>query len=193
MTKFDEKRIADKIRNFRLSRRMTLEHLAKMTGFTKGYLSQIENSEKSPPISTLAKIAAALNADIISFISEDEELKREDTNIDVVKRNERKIIGSRGAPTGYTYQSLAYRMAGKNIDPYLLTIDDKTPRVEFQHEGEEFLYILEGKMEFYYEGKTYILEEGDSAYLNSGIPHSGKSIGKKPARFLCIMYSYKRD
>lgn len=191
MDEFDEKRIADEIRNFRLDRGMTLENLASITGLTKGYLSRIENSEKPPPISTLAKIASALNVDIISFLSEDKE-RREHTDIDIVKGSERKVIGSRGNPFGYTYESLAYRMAGKNMDPYVITINDQRPNTEFKHEGEEFIHIIEGKIEFYYEGKTYLLEEGDSAYLNSGIPHSGRSIGNKTAKFLCIMYSYKR-
>ena len=191
MHEFNEKRIADRVNSFRLIRKMTLDNLAKMTGFTKGYLSQIENSEKSPPISTLAKIAAALNVDIISFLSEDEELT-EDTNIDVVKGSERKIVGSRGAPFGYTYESLAFRMAGKNMEPYIIKINDQIPNTEFQHEGEEFIHIVEGKIEFYYEGKPYVLEEGDSIYFNSGIPHSGRSIGNKTAKFLCVMYSYKK-
>lgn len=191
MTEFDEKRIAHLIRLFRLSRGMTLDNLSSITGFTKGYISQIENSEKSPPISTLAKIAEALNVDIISFLSEDEE-RTEDTNIDVVKGSERKIVGREGTPFGYTYKSLAFRMAGKNMEPYVITINDQSPNTEFQHEGEEFIYIVEGKIEFYYQGKTYVLEEGDSAYFNSGIPHSGRSIGNKTAKFLCMMYSYKR-
>jgi len=191
MPEFDEKKIAERVRSFRLSRGMTMDNIAKMTGFTKGYISQIENSEKSPPISTLAKIATALNVDITSFLSEDEEQKKE-TDIDIVKGNKRKIIGSRGTPFGYTYESLAHRMAGKNMEPYVITINDQIPTSEFQHEGEEFIYIIRGKMEFYYKGKTFILEEGDSAYFNSGIPHSGRSIGKKTAKFLCMMYSYKR-
>jgi quercetin dioxygenase-like cupin family protein len=129
--------------------------------------------------------------DIISFLSEVEEGK-EDANIDIVKKNERKVIGSRGSPFGYMYESLAYRMTGKNMEPYIITINDQIPNTEFQHEGEELIYVLEGKIEFYYEGKTYVLEEGDNAYFNSGIPHSGRSIGTKTAKFLCMMYSYKR-
>lgn len=189
MVEFDEKRIGDKIKEFRLSRCMTLDQLAAMTGFTKGYISRIENSEKSPPVSTLGKIANALNIDIISFLSGDEE-RKEDTNIDIIKKDERKVVGSMDAPTGYTYESLAYRIPGKNMDPYMITIDDHSS--EFQHEGEEFIHIIQGKIEFYYEGKTYTLEEGDSAYFSSGIPHSGRSIGDSKAKFLCVMYSYRR-
>ena len=189
MPEFEERKISDRIRHLRLLRGMTLDTLSSVTGFTKGYLSRIENSEKSPPISTLTKIASALNVDIVAFLAENDE-QPYDINLDIVKKNERKVIRSRAPAQSYTYESLAYRMAGKNMEPYVITINNQT--TEFQHDGEEFIFILEGRIEFHYEGKKFFLEEGDSAYFNAGLPHSGKSIGRKTAKFLCMIYSYKR-
>ncbi len=188
---FDEKRISERIRNLRLEKGLTLDRLASITGLTKGYLSRIENSDKSPPFSTLTKIASAFNTDIISFLFDENE-GSSGTNLDIVRAESRREIGRRFAPEAYGYESLAYRMRGKNMEPMLVTMDEKAPIVEFHHEGEEFIYILEGELEFYYEGKAYILGPGDSIYFNSGVPHSGRSLGQDPVRFLCIIYSYKR-
>lgn len=66
----DEKLINDRIKRLRLRKKITLESLAKTTGFTTGYLSRIENSGSAPPISTLSKIAQALEADVSFFLSE---------------------------------------------------------------------------------------------------------------------------
>ena len=63
----------------------------------------------------------------------------------------------------------------------------------FSHEGEEFIYMLEGTHEFVYNKKKYILHEGDSIYFDSKIPHTGRSLGKKRAKILAVMYSYKRN
>ena len=78
------------------------------------------------------------------------------------------------------------------MEPFLLmpAFDE---RAIFSHDGEEFMYILEGVHEFIYDNKKYILNEGDSIYFDSRIPHTGRSIGKKRAKILAVMYSYKRN
>jgi len=190
MEELNEKAITDRIRHYRTMRKMTLDHLASLSGLTKGYLSRIENSGKAPPISTLGKIASSLDVDIVSLLKEDEASEKD--NLAIVRKIDRKVIGDRSASCGYTYESLAYRIAGKNMDPYLITITEEPTATIFEHEGEEFIHILSGKMKFFYEGETYILEEGDSAYFNSGVAHSGMSVGGAPARFLCVIYSYRR-
>ncbi|MGD2125514.1 MAG: cupin domain-containing protein [Desulfobacteraceae bacterium] len=62
----------------------------------------------------------------------------------------------------------------------------------FQHEGESFMYVLEGKHEFMYDGDKYIMEEGDSVYFDAAVPRTGRSLGNKEAKLLAIMYNYKR-
>ena len=63
----------------------------------------------------------------------------------------------------------------------------------YSHEGEEFIYIMEGNIKFVYGDQTYILEQGDNVYFDSCIPHSGKSLGDKKARLLVVIYFYKRN
>jgi transcriptional regulator with XRE-family HTH domain len=188
-----EAQIVQKINELRRARNLTLDKLADLTGLTKGYLSRIENSQKSPPVSTLSKIAGALGVDITEFFSHNS-TSPELVDMTITRKGERLKIGDRQTPYGYIYEAMAYRMIGKNMEPYVLTIDNEIYDYDqgFQHIGEEFLYVLEGKLEHHYEGKTYILEKGDSVYFDASKHHYGRSIGMKKAKVLCIIFSYKR-
>jgi transcriptional regulator with XRE-family HTH domain len=186
----DEKKIVENIKQTRLAAGISLDRLAKLTGLTKGYLSKIENAEKVPPFSTLVKIASALNVDISRLISGDSEIQPP-TRLSIVRAGERHRVATKGTLYGYRYEALAYNKPGKNMEPYIL-IPSTDEKAVFSHEGEEFMYVLEGTHEFVYDGERYVLEEGDSIYFDSAVPHSGKSIGPKQARVLAVMYSYKR-
>ncbi len=190
MGRLDEREVISKIRSLRKGEGMTLEQLAKMTGVTKGYLSQIENSTKAPPFSTLDKIASALGVDITYFFANNEDDKK-DARITLVKPDERKKVTPGGLRRGYGYESLAYKKAGKNMEPYLITVDQQSSGT-FQHEGEEFLYILEGSLELNYGGEKYLFKKGDSVYLDSGVEHSARAGGKGDVKLLCIIYNYRR-
>lgn len=169
---------------------MSQEMLAELSGLTKGYISKIEKSDKSPPLSTLSKIANALDTDITLLTAEELE-SPEEVSICIVRKGEGKKISS-GSLKGYHYEALAYKKRGKNMEPFMLmpSFDEKAI---FTHEGEEFMFILEGTHELVFNNKKYILNEGDSVYFDSRIPHTGRSIGEKRAKILAVMYSYKRD
>ena len=186
----DERQIVKNIKKIRQAKKMSLEKLASLSGLTKGYVSKIENSDKAPPFSTISKIANALDTDISILIAEDSETP-EDMNLCIVRKNERKVVVSKETLYGYHYEALAHKKVGKNMEPYIVVpaFDEKGV---FSHEGEEFMYVLEGTHEFVYDNKIYQLNEGDSVYFDSIIPHSGRSLGEKKAKLLAVMYSYKR-
>ena len=186
----DEKQIAKNIKKIRLKSNMSQERLAELSGLTKGYISKIEKSDKAPPLSTLSKIASALNVDI-TIVSAEYLESPEDMSLCIVRKGEGKKISS-ATLEGYHYEALAYKKSGKNMEPFILMpgFDEKAI---FSHEGEEFIYTLEGVHEFIYDNKKYILNEGDSIYFDSIIPHTGRSIGKQKAKILAVMYSYKRN
>jgi transcriptional regulator with XRE-family HTH domain len=190
MARLDEREVILKIQSLRKTKKVTLDQLAKMTRLTKGYLSQIENSTKTPPFSTLDKIAYALGVDITYFFvnSENEQV---DAKITVIKPDERKRVAPGGLRRGYGYESLAYKKSGKNMEPYLITVGFQG-RGSFKHDGEEFLFILEGTLEFSFGGKKYILKPGYSIYFDSGIEHSGRALGDEKVKMLCIIYNYRR-
>ena len=190
MARLKEEEIILKIRSLRTNKEMTLDQLAKKIGLTKGYLSQIENSANAPPFSTLDKIAYALGVDITYFFVDNENDQKE-SKITIVNPDERKKVDPGGIRRGYGYESLAYKKAGKNMEPYVITVDSQSSGT-FKHDGEEFLYILEGTMELDYGGQKYVVKKGDSIYLDSGIEHSARALGNNKVKLLCIIYNYRR-
>jgi transcriptional regulator with XRE-family HTH domain len=186
----NERSIAKNIKNLRLNKKMSLDKLSQLTGLTKGYLSKIERSHKAPPLSTLNKIALTMDVDVTFFLKENsEEVK--DTRLTVVKNRDRKKVVTKGSLYGYEYEALAYNKPGKNMEPFIIS-PALNKEATFQHDGEEFMYVLEGTHEFNYDEKKYILKKGDSIYFDSRVPHSGRSLGGKKAKILTIIYSYKR-
>jgi len=189
--KMDEKQIAKNIKRIRQSKKMSLERLAELSGLTKGYVSKIENSDKAPPFPTLSKIANALDTDISLLLANESEVP-ENLSLCIVKKNERKEVVSRGTLYGLHYEALAHKKIGKNMEPYVILPAFREKGI-FSHEGEEFIHVLEGPYEFSYDGKKYLLNTGDSIYFDSVTPHNGRSLGKKKAKILAVIYSYKRQ
>lgn len=182
----DELRIAPKIRQLRLQNRLTLDRVAERTGFTKSYLSMVELGKKSPPIATLSKIAKALGVDIAAFF----EQKRPEESILLVRKEERKVVVRDGTIFGYRYESIAPTKRKRRMEPFIITLPSKSKEGDlFDHEGEEIFYVLEGKTNFFYGDKKYLLRAGDCVYFDSSIPHRGEGMGKKPAKALVIICS----
>jgi transcriptional regulator with XRE-family HTH domain len=180
----DELRIAQKIRQVRLQNQFTLEQVARLTGFTKSYLSMVESGKKSPPIATLSKIARAMNVDITAFF---EQRKPEDQII-LVEKGKGKTVVRDGNVFGYQYESIAPTKRHKKMEPFIVThILDTNKPGWFDHEGEELFYVLEGKIKFLYGEKEFLLKEGDCLYFDSSISHRGEGIGKKPAKVLVVI------
>ena len=172
--------IANRIKELRQRRKMTLDQLSSLTGLSKGYLSRIENSSRPPPLFTLDAIARALGVDSTFLIVGTDKL--EESNICLVRNDERRSVEREPNPYKYTYEALAYKKPGKNMEPYLITVGFHRDIVEYQHQGEEF----------FYGEKSFLVKEGDSLYFDASVPHSGVSISDQEAKILCIIYSYSR-
>jgi transcriptional regulator with XRE-family HTH domain len=185
-----EHQIAKKIRDYRLARGLSVEKLASLAGLTKGYISRIERSAKPPPLYTLSKISTALGVDVPALLS-DTLPALPAAEITISRNKEHLVTDGRGTPYKYVYEALAPGKLGKNFEPYIITVSSDK-RANFRHEGEEFLYMLEGKMEFNFKDQVYVLEQGDCVYFDSAFPHGGRSIGEATAKMLVVIYSYKR-
>jgi transcriptional regulator with XRE-family HTH domain len=186
----DERIIAENIKKGRLERQLSVEQLAKRAGLTKGYVSKIENSDKAPPLSTLTKIASALNTDVGSLLSGNSE-KGEDVPLCIIRAEDRKEGPAKVEVSGYQLERLAYRKLGRNMEPFIITFSFDADHV-LSYVGEEFMYILEGTFEFVYDSKRYVLAQGDAVYFDAAVPHSGRSVGEKHAKVLVVSYYYKR-
>ncbi len=183
--------IGSKIKGIRQKKSITIQELSEKTGLSKGLISQIENDQVSPPISTLLKIASALKTDIAHFF-QDKELN---PKVVVVRKDERlksERRGIKGVDIGYSYESLAHTKMNKHMEPFIInfTTKDQEKVIMFNHDGEEFVIVLEGIVHFLTDnGDDIILNEGDSLYFESDIPHGFKSVGDKPAKALVVVYN----
>ena len=177
-----EAEIGKRIKALRSEKGITLEQLAKQTGFTKGYLSKVEKSKKAPPVSTLGNIAQAFNVTISSLLGEESPR----TSLCLVRRGERPLIARDGTAFGYSYEAMAYNYPNKIMEPFILTLPlGRKKKTFYQHEGEEILFVIQGSMKFIHGSKDYIVNEGDCVYFDSSIPHFGESIGRKEVK--CFM------
>ena len=189
-TEIRELHLGNKIRKRRQERRLTLQELADLTGLSKPLLSQIENDQVTPPLATLLKIAKGLRVGI-HFFFEDEGDRRKY----VLTRGEEGMVSQRrpksDAPEGYRYRSLAPGIRHKQIEPFLVEFDLKEWQDScfYNHEGEEFLYILEGELEFHYGEEVLRLIPVDSIFYDSSTPHGYVSMGEKKAKAVAVLYS----
>jgi len=180
----DHQTLAKRIRRLRLHRKLTLERVAEGTGFTKSYLSLIESGKKSPPIATLSRIARSLGVDIAAFFVERSIKDR----ITVVRKNEREVVARDGTSFGYQYESVASARRQKRMEPFVVTHPLVVREMGwFDHEGEELLYILEGRLKFFYGEEEFLLNAGDAVYFDSSVPHRGETVGKKRAKTLVVI------
>jgi transcriptional regulator with XRE-family HTH domain len=128
-----EAKIGKRIKALRSEKGITLEQLAKKTGFTKGYLSKVEKSKKAPPVSTLWNIAQAFNVTISSLLGEESSR----TSLCLVRRGERPLIARDGTAFGYSYEAMAYNYPNKIMEPFILTLPlGRKKKTFYQHEGE---------------------------------------------------------
>jgi transcriptional regulator with XRE-family HTH domain len=179
------KGIVDKIKLVRSEKGLSLQDIADKTGFTKSYLSQIENLKREPPISTLAKIAYALDVDpafLIRFESPASEIPR----LTIVKKGEGKTSDVHYTDKQCLYESITYNKPDRIMDGYIVTMKPGFVSKPFSHEGQEIVYVLEGTHEFIHDGKTYVLEEGDSYFFDSNRPHYVRMLGDKPGKVLVV-------
>jgi transcriptional regulator with XRE-family HTH domain len=180
--------IGVKIKKLRLAKKLTLQAVAKETGFSPALISQIENNNVSPPIATLSRIAKFFDVKIGIFFTEDEE----ECRYEVVRKRERKliprVISRSGTSQGYSYESLSFRKQNKKMEPFLLSVTEKASEENtYSHDGEEFLFIMSGTAELLLDDERITLEEGDCVYFDSSMKHRLLSRDGLEVRVLAVV------
>ena len=176
--------IGEHLKALRAARGMTLDRLAAASGLTKSYLSKIQNSHKLPPIATLSRIAQALGTGIGSFFGD---ILKQGQGVSLVRKGERLPVVRGGSAFGYDYVSLAHGRLVKSMEPFVFTFPSKIDRhVFFDHGGEEFVFILSGKVIFQVGDEQWSLVKGDSIYFDAAIPHRGWSVGRDATALVVI-------
>lgn len=189
ITLSDHGRLADaigaQIRVFRKQLNMTVADVAKQAKLSPGMLSKIERGVTSPSLNTLSAIAHALNVPVTAFFRKYEE-QRDCTYVQSGQGLEIKRHGTRA---GHVYRLLGHNIGGRvNAEPYLITLTDESEVFPlFQHQGIEFIYLLEGEVIYRHANQTYHLRPGDSLFFDSDAPHGPEELIKLPIRFIAVL------
>jgi transcriptional regulator with XRE-family HTH domain len=185
-----EAAIGREVRNFRHQLNMTVAQLSQASGMSAGMLSKIENGQTSPSLATLHELSKALQVPVTSFFRGFEE----ERSATFVSAGQGLPIERRGTRAGHQYQLLGHGFSrGLAVEPYLVTLTENSDVFPiFQHDGVEFLYILQGEVGYRHGDKLYHMRPGDSLYFDSDVPHGPEQLLKLPIRFLSII-TYARD
>jgi transcriptional regulator with XRE-family HTH domain len=167
-----------RIKQARLERNLSLDNLANETGFSTDYLKLVEAGKAIPPVGALLTIARALKIDSATLLKEKEE------------RLTRRIRGYAKRTDNYAYTTLTPGAENKHLKAFRVTIPamQEHKGVGYQHEGEEFVYLLDGRIEIAVGDHLNILERGDSLHFNSGISHHMRNVAEIQAELLVVIY-----
>ena len=152
---------------------MTLKQLASKAGCTDAYLSQLERGRANPSITTLKKIAQALQVKVVDFFLESE---HEDNDV-VLGEKERVDISFKEGDA--RIQMLVRNIQNKRMQPFFTTLEPGGgSKGAYSHIGEECGIVLQGRLEINLNGKTYSVRKNESFYFSSQEPHSWHNPGK---------------
>ncbi|HEY9698878.1 MAG TPA: XRE family transcriptional regulator [Trichocoleus sp.] len=182
-----ERYIGSTIREMRQKLGLTIAEISDQTGISRGMLSKIENAQTATSLETLAKLASALGISLSALF------RNYDVpggSAQIVKNGQGMEVVRRGTKRGHTYHLLAYDQGPtKRFEPFLITMDDASEVFPtFEHPGTEFIYMLEGQLEYRHGQSTYLLEPGDSLTFRGDIPHGPEKLIELPIRFLAIIH-----
>ncbi len=175
------------IRELRSHHGLTIAEVSARAGISRGMLSKIENAQAAASLETLAQIAKALGVTLSHLFSNYE---RPSGGAQLVKNGEGMEVVRRGTRNGHTYQLLAYDQGPKKMfEPFLISLEDSGETFNaFEHSGTEFIYMLEGVLEYRVGEEFYQLEPGDSLTFRGEIPHKPERMLSMPIRYLAIIH-----
>ena len=185
--------IGEKIKTMREMKNISVEEIATRSGLSEEQILRIEGNEDFPSLSPLIKIARVLGVRLGTFLDDQQELGP------VICRkksldSDDGIGFTNNATTKHKYMSyhaLSQDKSGRHMEPFMIDIlPAKDANFIFStHEGEEFIFVLEGTIEINYGKNTYLLNEGDSIYYDSIVAHHVHAGNDSPAKILGVIYT----
>ena len=187
--------IGAKIKSIRESKQLSIEETAERSGLSIEQIERIEGNIDFPSLAPLIKIARVLGVRLGTFLDDQSELgpvvcRKKDSY------NEASGIGFSNndsqARKHMEYHSLSQDKSVRHMEPCLIDVAPTEEGVNFvlsSHEGEEFIYVMEGVLEINYGKNTYILEEGDSIYYDSIVAHHVHAAANNTAKILGVIYT----
>lgn len=177
------RQIGNRIKELRKEAGLTLKQLAQATELSAPLISKIENGLAMPSVLSLRVIADALKVNTGYFFRDEEE-----RGFVISRHGSHRKIDSK---KGYIVELVADGMDNPFMEPAIVMLAKKGQKEEIElavHDGQEFMYVLEGRMKLFLGKNKYILKKGDAGYWNGSIPHMGISLSKKTARTLNVHF-----
>jgi len=171
--------IGKKIKRVRADKNVTLERIANETGFSVDYLRQSESGHSIPPVGAILQIGRALEIDSASLLKEP------------ASSLEKRIKTHTKRTENYAYKTLTPDAEHKHLKAFKVVIDAQQEHkgVDYHHEGEEFDYVLTGKVQVTVGSHVNTLSAGDCLHFNSGVPHTLRSISAERAELIVVIYT----
>lgn len=180
--------LSQRIKRLRRDRGMTLEQAADKMGLTRSWLSKVENFRVTPSLPALGKIAETFDVSIAELV---EGLNRKPEFI-LVRHDEREPFERDQHDTHIVYESLAHKRSNRMMDPVIIHLPAGEGKPEpLPHEGEEFLIVIKGKVQFDYNGEVHDLDLGDSIYFEATLPHRLCNPHDESAEVLCVYLNHR--
>jgi quercetin dioxygenase-like cupin family protein/DNA-binding XRE family transcriptional regulator len=180
--------LGSRIHEARQLRGLTLQDLSSRTGISLETLEKVEANKMIPPLGELIKLGKALEMKMGYFISPGVEKP-----MTVVHSDKRPVVSRHGKKKseqyGYFYESLAPEKADRFMEPFLITMVPSEVKELSSHDGQEFIFVLEGEMRAQVGDQVEVLKAGDAVYYDSSHPHLVKCHGDKPAKILAVLYT----
>ncbi len=185
-------RIGAKIRDLRELRSVSLEELGTRTGLSVELLGQIERGEIALSLAPLQAIARGLGCRLGTFL-DDASLSGPVISDSNIKEDDGDLRFSGGHQGGLVFHALSVNKADRSMEPFVVEVKPASAeKYELSsHEGEEFVFVLEGAIEVVYGRESYRVEKGQSIYYDSIVPHHLHAASQQGARILAVIYSPK--
>jgi len=178
--------IGQRLRTLREKKSLALDELANLTGFDVEFLSKIESNEVQPQLGTVIKLSKALDSAFSRIVS-----GVGSRLYSVTRKADQKIISRstsrKGKKQVYTYKSLAPEVKGRHMEALIVHLEENPGADLAVHDGEEFIYVLNGNAVITIGEETFVLEPGDSVYYLSTTPHL-IAAQEKQATILAVIY-----
>ncbi len=189
-----KQKIGNRIKDIRESRMISVEEMSERSGLSIEQINKVEQAEDFPTLSPLIKIARVLGVRLGTFLDDHDELgpvvSRKDFHTNNISFSTKHEDDS--SQRHMDYYAVAQAKAGRHMEPFIIHIAPAKEGVDFvtsTHEGEEFIYCLEGAVEINYGTTVYLLEEGDSIYYDSIVAHHVHAADEQGAKILAVLYT----
>lgn len=182
------KYVGERIQKLREVQGLSRERVSQLAGVPVNSLEDYETGRAVPSIGVVIKLSRVLGSKVEGVLHGGGVVSEA---ITICKSGE-SLSGEQGnTDQGYGYSSLTRPGTGGHImQPFLLRFDPKTPAGKpITHEGQEFVFILDGTIELIYDGKPHTLEKGDSAYIDASKPHTFHGVGTTVAQMIAVVGS----